>query len=43
MAQRNTAWLGDNFLPDPEGLMGKGLASAKLDCLTDPPMNKGSW
>lgn len=41
-AQRNTALARNNFLPDTEGLMGKGLASAKLDCLIDPPMNKGT-
>lgn len=42
VAQRNTVLARNNFLPDEEGLMGKGLDSAKLDCLTDPPIIKGA-
>lgn len=40
--EKHTVLARNNFLPDTEGLMGKGLASAKLDCLIDPPMNKGA-
>lgn len=42
VAQRNTVLARNSFLPDTEGLMGKGLASAKLDYLINPPMNKGA-
>lgn len=40
VTQRITALVRNNSLPDAEGLTGKGLASAKLDCLIDLPMNR---
>lgn len=40
VAQRNPSLARNNFLPDPEGLLGKGLASAKLDYVIDPHMTR---